>query len=81
MKRILFFLALTLIPLAHANSDPAAVAAAKASDEQAAILKLANEIQAQQAAMVENQAKIDVALTAVGEAIRVARIYSSRSGN
>lgn len=38
------------------------------------------EIQAQQAQIAENQAKIDAKLASVIEAVRVARIYSSRGG-
>jgi protein-disulfide isomerase len=41
---------------------------------------LIKEIQAQQITIAENQAKIDAKLVALGEAIRVARIYSSRGG-
>ncbi len=46
-------------------------------DQLAPIIK---EIQVQQAALAENQAKIDEKLVTVGEAVRVARIYASRSG-
>jgi hypothetical protein len=38
------------------------------------------EVQAQQTVIAENQAKIDARLTKLAEAIRVARIYSSRGG-
>jgi hypothetical protein len=48
--------------------------------EQQQILALIKEIQTQQAAIAENRAKIDEKLAAVAEAIRVARIYSSRGG-
>lgn len=47
---------------------------------QEAILLAVKEIQAQQAAMAANQTQIEEKLAAVTEAIRVARIYSSRSG-
>ncbi len=61
----------SLSPLRAAEPPPA-------QDQQvAAALK---EIQAQQAQMAENQAKIEAKLAAVAEALRVARIYSSRSG-
>ncbi len=39
------------------------------------------EIRTQQAAMVENQAKIEAQLARLNELIRQARIYSSRSGS
>jgi ABC-type transporter MlaC component len=39
------------------------------------------EIQAQQATIADNQAKIDAKLATVGEAVRIARIYSSRGGH
>ena len=46
--------------------------------EQQRILAVIKEIQTQQATIAENRAKIDEKLAAVAEAIRVARIYSSR---
>lgn len=39
------------------------------------------EIQAQQTAIADNQAKIDAKLVAVAEALRTARIYASRGGH
>jgi hypothetical protein len=41
---------------------------------------LIKEVQAQQVVIADNQAKIDAKLVALAEAIRVARIYSSRGG-
>jgi hypothetical protein len=41
---------------------------------------LIKEIQAQQVVIADNQAKIDAKLVTLGEAIRVAKIYSSRGG-
>jgi hypothetical protein len=72
MKRILptaCFLFATLVTArpAEAPIDP----------QVAALIK---EVHLQQTAIAENQAKIDEKLAAVTEAIRVARIYSSRSG-
>lgn len=40
--------------------------------------QLVKEIQAQQAAINENQARIDAKVAAIAEEIRVARIYASR---
>jgi hypothetical protein len=42
------------------------------------LLALINEVQAQQAQIADNQAKIDSKLAEVAETIRVARIYSKR---
>lgn len=93
MKKIILLAALAFSSLLQADPIPtpalpnvagqpvAPALAAKAAEEQAALLKLAREVQAQQATMAENQAKIDERLNAVAEGIRVARIYSSRSGN
>jgi hypothetical protein len=47
--------------------------------EQQQLLALAKEVQSQQAAIAENQTKIDAKLAAIAEALRLARIYSSRS--
>ena len=52
---------------------------ANAPDPQ--VLALLKEVQAQQAQLAENQAAIDAKLAAIAEAVRVARIYSSRSGS
>ena len=57
--------------------------AAEAPDARQApaqVLVLSKEVQGQQALIAENQAKIDEKLALVAEAIRVARIYSSRGG-
>lgn len=48
--------------------------------EQQQLVALAKEVQAQQAAIAENQTKIDAKLAAIAEALRLAKIYSSRSG-
>ena len=42
---------------------------------------LVKELQAQQALIAENQKQIEAKLVVVAEAVRVARIYSSRSGH
>ncbi len=58
-----------------------AVEPAKEGDrDQQQVVALAKEIQEQQAAMADNQAKIDAKTVAVAEALRLARIYASRAG-
>lgn len=39
------------------------------------------ELRAQQVQIVENQAKLEAKLAIIAEAVRIARIYSSRGGN
>ena len=51
------------------------------SDDPKRLEALLKEVQAQQIVIAENQAKIDAKLITLGEAIRVARIYSSRGGH
>ena len=45
------------------------------------MLAALKELQTQQAAIAENQAKIDAKLATLAEALRLARIYSSRGGS
>ncbi|MEY2483352.1 MAG: hypothetical protein QOK24_1880 [Verrucomicrobiota bacterium] len=54
--------------------------AAEPSKESQQVMALVKEVQAQQAAIADNQTKIDAKLVTVAEAIRLARIYASRSG-
>jgi len=51
-----------------------------ASPEQKEVEALFKVVQDQQIQIAENQAKIDAKLVMLGEALRVARIYSSRGG-
>ena len=46
--------------------------------EEQRLLNLVKEVQVQQVSIAENQKKIDGLLVDVSEAVRVARIYSSR---
>ena len=48
-------------------------------DERAQVLALAKEVQSQQAQILANQNKIDSKLAEIAEAIRLARIFSSRT--
>lgn len=76
MKRIAS--AAAAILLCAVSLQGQTVNASAQQDQQ--LIALAKELQAQQAAIAENQAKIEAKLAAISEAIRVARIYSSRSG-
>ena len=58
---------------------PTAAQAPDQKDEREQIAVLAKEVQTQQTQIVANQAKIDAQLVEVAEAVRVARIFSSRS--
>ena len=74
MKRILTIPLFALALLVQVKAaDPATP-----SEQQ--LLAVIKEIQTQQAMIAENQAKIEAKLATVGEAVRVARIYSSRGG-
>jgi hypothetical protein len=42
------------------------------------LLELVKEVQAQQAQIADNQAKIDAKLSQIAETLRVARIFTSR---
>ena len=52
----------------------------EATAEDAAVAALLNDVAGQQAAIFENQAKIDAKLATIGESVRVARIFISRGG-
>ena len=54
--------------------------AAEPSKENQQLMALVKEVTAQQVAIADNQTKIDAKLVTIGEAIRLARIYASRSG-
>ena len=75
MNRIAVIVCLTLAAISTLN------AAEPANPQVQQIAAIAREIQAQQALIVENQAKIDAKIVVVAEAVRLARIYASRSGH
>jgi hypothetical protein len=54
--------------------------AAEPSKESQQLMALVKEVQAQHATIADNQTKIDAKLVTVAEALRLARIYASRSG-
>ena len=81
MKRSPMLLALTgaaaligalLLPQPSSGQAPASA--------DAAVTQLLTEVTAQQSAILENHAKIDEKLAAIGEDVRVARIFVSRGG-
>jgi hypothetical protein len=71
------FCSLTLLALSAA---PAAEAPNADQQQIEQVLALAKEVQVQQVAIAENQAKIDAKLATIAESIRVARIYATRTG-
>jgi hypothetical protein len=78
MKRLpalaaLLFLA--LITLAPAAEAPGGI-----EQEVQQVLAVAREVQGQQAAIAENQVKIDTKLATIAEYLRTARIYTTRGG-
>ena len=46
--------------------------------EQQEVIALTKEVQAQQATIADNQTKIDAKMATIAEALRLARIYSTR---
>ena len=79
MKHLVIALcaALALAASSHAQA-PNAQAQAQQEQQTLALIK---ELQMQQAAIAENQTKIEAKLATVAEALRLARIYSSRGGS
>lgn len=78
MKRLS---ALTLLfSLALLAAAPGADAPSATQQQEQQVLAVAKQVQDQQAAIAENQAKIEAKLATIAEALRVARIYSSRGG-
>jgi hypothetical protein len=70
-----FLLSLALV--AVMTAAPIAAQAPASKDDQE-LLVLIKEVQAQQVQIAENQVKIEAKLANVAEALRVARIFSSR---
>ena len=60
-------------------SAPGAEPSKENEREQQQVLALAKEVQGQQAAIAENQTKIDAKMATIAEALRQAKIYSTRS--
>ena len=78
MKRLLSLI--LLFSMALLVAAPGADAPSATQQQEQQVLAVAKEVQAQQAAIAENQAKIDAKLATIAESLRVARIYSSRGG-
>jgi len=71
----------TAVLLSTAIPAPAAEPSKQSEQEQQQLVALAKEVQGQQAAIADNQSKIDAKTATVAEALRLARIYASRSGH
>ena len=74
MKTLSALIAVCLIGATAFGAEPS-----KESDrDQQQLAALTKEVQGQQTAIADNQKKIDEKLAAIAEAIRQAKIYSSR---
>jgi hypothetical protein len=74
MKKLLILAGIALFAAATGAQSPT-------TDEQQRQLDvLLKQVQAQQLQIADNQAKIEAKLATLAEAIRVARLYSSRGG-
>jgi hypothetical protein len=78
MKFLPALIAICLLGL-HVTAS-AAEPAKENEREQQQLLAVAKEVQIQQAAIAENQTKIDAKMATIAEALRQAKIYSSRGG-
>ncbi|MEY2509585.1 MAG: hypothetical protein QOE26_348 [Verrucomicrobiota bacterium] len=77
MKILSAFIAISLIGV---SVNARAVEPAKDLErEQQQVAALAKEVQAQQATIADNQKKMDEKLAAIAEALRQARIFSTRA--
>ncbi len=75
MKRLASLACLYLMTLSPGN------AAEPVNPQEQQLATIVKELQEQQDQIVRNQAKIDAKLVTIAEAVRIARIYSSRGGN
>ena len=73
MKKLTLLGALALFSTSIGAQSPAV-------DDQKQLEALLKEVQAQQIQIADNQTKIDAKLVTLAEAIRIAKIYSSRGG-
>lgn len=71
----------TLLAICALGSNASLLAAEPPKDsdrDQQQLAALAKDVQAQQTAIAENQKKIDEKTAAIGEVLRLARIYAGR---
>jgi hypothetical protein len=73
MNRLLVLLTTALLGVS------AGVAQTNDANQEAKLLALSKDVQAQEAQMVDNQKQIESKLAEIQEALRVARIYAGRS--
>ena len=66
--------------LGAALGAPAAEPSKQSEQEQQQVVALTKEVQGQQAAMADNQTKIDAKMATIAEALRQAKIFASRAG-
>ena len=77
MKILSAFISISLLSIAV--NARAAEPAKDLEREQQQVAALAKEVQAQQVTIADNQKKIDEKLAAIAEALRQAKIYSTRA--
>lgn len=80
MKRLLSFAACALLSIAPLSSNSSTAQTAPGAIDQQQLARAIKDLQEQQAAIAQNQGKIEEKLAAVGEAVRQARIFASRGG-
>ena len=78
MKRLLPFASSVLMSLVVASN--AVAQTAPVSNDQQQVARAVKELQEQQAAIAQNQAKMEEKLAVIAEALRQARIFASRAG-
>ena len=79
MKRLLSYVSCAVLFVVSLRSSSVAQTAA-VSNEQQQIARAVRELQEQQAAIAQNQTKIEEKVLATEEAVRQARIFASRGG-
>jgi hypothetical protein len=72
--------ALLAVCLSGAIGVRAAEPSKESERDQQQVVALAKEVQVQQTAIADNQAKIDAKMVTIAEALRLAKIYASRVG-
>lgn len=80
MKRALVLAILVLSSVSLPAQAPTPAPAGPTAEDVGQLAALVREVKAQQAVIGQNQEKIDAQLATLGDLIRYARIYASRSG-